>query len=478
MSLQLKFQTDFESFSNDFLDICKTFYPRIELVDDGAIVDYSVEKVDEKNYNLRLEFAGNDEISPQQVEQKFHFDEILSPLKNKSLLKRVSKIFLYDFLSQLSGVALPYGSLTGIRPTKLFHEFTQEGIDARSYFVNELRVSEQKIDLIEEICNNQKKFYVSDEGQVDIFVNIPICVTRCVYCSFISAQLDKIKPLVQPYCDALVEELQETRRLVQAKNYKVRSVYVGGGTPTSLTAQQLDQVLEQCDFGCPEFTVEAGRPDTITREKLDAMARHNVTRISINPQTFCQQTLDFVGRKHSIQDIYDKFELARKYNFDINMDLIAMLPNENLETFSHSVDCAIALKPDNITVHTLAIKRGSRLKEIGYENQLDEELPFKMVDYAYAALKGAGYSPYYMYKQKYVSGNLENIGYCAKNKQCIYNIDIMEELNSIIANGAGGISKRVFPSQNRIERLPIPKAIEVYLERKEASIANKNKFFE
>ncbi|MDE7336758.1 MAG: coproporphyrinogen dehydrogenase HemZ, partial [Clostridia bacterium] len=398
-------------------------------------------------------------------------------IKYKAQVKRHSKASLYKLLSKIANADLPYGSLTGIRPTKLFHEVAAKGIDAEKYFLEVLDVSKQKTSLIKSIVANQKDYYSVSDNEVDIFVNIPICVSRCVYCSFISAQLDKIKKYVSPYCDLLVKEIECSVEIVKENNLKVRSVYIGGGTPTSLDDANFERVIRaSAAFGCKEFTVEAGRPDTITRAKIDIMSKYGVSRISVNPQTFNQKTLDVIGRSHSVEEIYSVYEIARKYDFDINMDLIAMLPDESVEDFKYSVDCAIALQPDNITVHTLAIKKGASLKIDGYENG-EWEKAVAMVDYAYENLIKAGYSPYYMYKQKYMSGNLENVGYCKKDKACVYNIDIMEEISSIIANGAGGISKRIF-KKNRLERLANPKGIDVYLQRREELIKGKKKFFE
>ncbi|MDE6614179.1 MAG: coproporphyrinogen dehydrogenase HemZ, partial [Clostridia bacterium] len=438
----------------------------------------TLNKVREDNFSVEISF-GNEKTNYSFELEKEFLEEQSSPyfqVKYKAQVKRHSKVALYRFLSKMTGVKLPYGSLTGIRPTKLYHEVMTKGIDADKYFLDKLYVSSQKTALIKSIVQNQVEYYNVADNEVDVFVNIPICVSRCVYCSFISAQLDKIKKFVTPYCDLLVKELNGTRQIIKEQGLSVRSVYIGGGTPTSLDDANFERVIKASAFDCKEFTVEAGRPDTITREKLDIMNRYGVNRISVNPQTFNQKTLDAIGRSHSIEEIYSVYKMAREYDFDINMDLIAMLPNESFEDFKYSVDCAIALDPDNITVHTLAIKKGSTLKVDGYESDSWEKAN-AMVDYAYESIVKAGYSPYYMYKQKYMSGNLENVGYCKKGKVCIYNIDIMEEIASIIANGAGGISKRIF-KQGRLERLANPKGLDVYLKRSETLIDDKKIFFE
>ncbi|MBD5100048.1 MAG: coproporphyrinogen dehydrogenase HemZ [Clostridiales bacterium] len=476
--IEIKFQTNAVEFDNDYMDIIRAFDPHIKLSEDGELLKLTLNKVSDYCFCVEISFRQEKLDSNFQLEKEF-LEEESSPyfeVKYKAQVKRHSKVALYRFLSDITKVKLPYGSLTGIRPTKLYHEVMAKGMDADGYFLDKLDVSKSKTSLIKSIVENQVGYYDVAENEVDVFVNIPICVSRCVYCSFISAQLDKIKKFVTPYCDLLVKELNGTRQIIEDRGLSVRSVYIGGGTPTSLDDANFERVIKASAFDCKEFTVEAGRPDTITREKLDIMSKYGVNRISVNPQTFNQKTLDAIGRSHTIEDIYSVYKMAREYDFDINMDLIAMLPNESFEDFKYSVDCAIALDPDNITVHTLAIKKGSTLKVDGYESDSWEKAN-AMVDYAYESLVNSGYSPYYMYKQKYMSGNLENVGYCKKGKVCIYNIDIMEEIASIIANGAGGISKRIF-NQGRLERLANPKGIDVYLQRSEKLIEDKKSFFE
>ena len=477
--IEVNFYTNAQEFENEYLDIVRAFYPHVKIDESADTLGLNLEKSSEYEFCAKISFKDKAREYRYLLEKEFleENDCDCRQIKYKAQVKRHSKAALYKFLSEITGEKLPYGSLTGIRPTKLFHETVEKGIDAEKYFLEILDVSRQKVSLIKNIVENQKIYYKVAENEVDIFVNIPICVSRCVYCSFISAQLDKIKKFVSPYCDLLVKEIQGSQEIVKENNLKVRSVYIGGGTPTSLDNENFQRVIRACSaFDVKEFTVEAGRPDTITREKLDIMNKYGVTRISINPQTFNQRTLDAIGRSHSVEEIYSVFKMARDYDFDINMDLIAMLPGENVDDFKYSVDCAISLQPENITVHTLAIKKGSALKIDGYENG-EWEKAVAMVDYAYESVKNAGYEPYYMYKQKYMSGNLENVGYCKKGKACVYNIDIMEEISSIIANGAGGISKRIF-DKNRLERLADPKGIDVYIQRDKALIDVKKKFFE
>lgn len=375
-------------------------------------------------------------------------------LERKRIEKRYLKIAIYRTLSFLTGVNLPYGCLTGIRPTKLYLEIQNEqgkyAKSAREVFVKDYSVSESKVQLVEKIVNVQRPLRNKSSKEYDVFVFIPFCPTRCAYCSFVSLPIDKQKKLVRPYVDCLIRELEQTKELIRCKKIKVRAVYVGGGTPTSIGAELLDEVLEHCHFGGREFTVEAGRPDTINKDIVDVMKKHGVTRISVNPQTFNDKTLEIIGRRHKCSDTCDAYMLV-KDSFDVNMDLIACLPGETLDDFKRSVDIAVALNPANITVHTLYMKKGSALKQCGYDNT-DYDTAAQMVDYAYSKLTESGFEPYYMYRQKYTSGNLENVGYAKPDKACIYNIDIMEEDTSIIANGANAISKKWDKRRNLITR--------------------------
>lgn len=480
MIYKIKFATNYEKFYNDFMDVVREFSPCVVDCEEGESFDFDLVLSDSGEIDL-----ASGEISAiikSDILQKKYYkinqkiDISSSKLAKIAKIKRICKVALYDVLSELTKITLPYGSLTGIRPTKLYHDILEKGEDAYAQFTQDLRVSGYKANLIRDIVKNQTGIYSKNEGEADVFINIPICPTRCVYCSFISAQLDKVKKQVPLYCDILCRELEDCHRLVKEKGYKIRSVYIGGGTPTCIDDASFERILSLANFGAPEFTVEAGRPDTITENKLKIMDKSGVTRISVNPQTFNQCTLDAIGRRHTVDDIFAVYESARKYPFDINMDLIAMLPGEDFDMFANSVDKAISLAPENITVHTLALKKGSVLKVEGYDNSTDD-LASRMVDYAREAVGKAGYSPYYMYRQKYVSGNLENVGYCKEGKQCIYNIDIMEETSTIIANGAGGISKMLDLSRNALERCANPKGLDVYLARGDEVAAAKRRFF-
>lgn len=469
---RIRFETNAEKYYADYMEVVREFEPHVVDGESGERLFLDLETNGEE-----VKVIISCSLLPENIyEISQKIDISRNNLAKIAQIKRFSKVALYDVLKKLSGVSLPYGSLTGIRPTKLFHDICAQRRDAEREFTEDLRVSESKTRLISDIVRNQSSVYLKEDGVADVFVNIPICPTRCVYCSFISAELPRIKKRVPAYCDLLVKELTDCKKLVADTGYKIRSVYVGGGTPTCISDEDFRRILSLCDFGQKEFTVEAGRPDTITESKLKIMDETGVTRISINPQSFNAATLDAIGRRHSVEDVYRAYEAARKYPFDINTDLIAMLPGEGFEDFARSVDAAIALRPENVTVHTLALKKGSVLKVGGYDNTSDD-LAAKMVDYAREAVTEAGYSPYYMYRQKYVSGNLENVGYSLPDKYCIYNVDIMEETTTIIANGAGGISKKLDIATNSLERCANPKGLDVYLARGEEVFAKKRAFF-
>lgn len=435
-----------EEYLNDLMELVRPFESRTD-VDLKLDVDY----VRQKN-TIRISIY-SDYFDNFQKHYTF-------PIKSKDELerkrkeKRFLKIAIYRTLSFLTGVNLPYGCLTGIRPTKLFleiqNDFKDYGKSAREVFIDDYGVSEGKVNLVEKIVSVQTPIRNKSSKEYDVFVFIPFCPTRCAYCSFVSLPIDKQRKLVEPYVECLIRELEQTKELIRSKKRKIRAVYVGGGTPTSIGAEALDRVLEHCHFGAREFTVEAGRPDTIDEDIVAVMQKHGVTRVSVNPQTFNDKTLEIIGRRHKSSQTYNAYMLV-KDKFDVNMDLIACLPDETFEDFKRSVDIAVALNPANITVHTLYMKKGSALKQGGYDNT-DFDTASKMVDYAYSKLTKSGYEPYYMYRQKYTSGNLENVGYAKPNKACIYNVDIMEEDTSIIANGANAISKKWNKKLNLITR--------------------------
>lgn len=447
---------------------------------------YSTQDIEDKDVEFSIEQSvNNNDIHTICISNIDDFsvtrdDKIIDKKFPDRYKKRYAKIALFDVLSHIfHDKILPWGSLTGIRPTKLYYELIKECdgdyMKALNMLIDTFHVTPEKAQLVKEIIKNQKNI-IKNDNLVDLYVNIPFCPSKCYYCSFISAPIDKCREQLEPYLDALIKEIRAAQDLIIKKNYIVKSIYIGGGTPTILSAEQLDVLLSNINYSVSEFTVECGRPDTITKEKLDVLAKHGVTRISINPQTFCNKTLKEIGRNHTSHDIIEAYKLALNYDFCINMDLIAGLGSETLTTFKRTLNKAIECAPDNITVHTLSIKRGSELKIDGGITSTELNVQ-KMIEYSYPKLIEAGYKPYYMYKQKNMLGNLENIGYF-RDKPSIFNIDSMEEFASIVACGANAISKRYYSLDNKIERFANLKNINEYISRIDEMIEKKNKLFE
>ena len=390
-----------------------------------------------------------------------------SELERKRYEKRYAKLSLYRALCDILHTSLPWGALTGIRPTKLART---QGDGWKNFFLNTMLVSERKTKIVADVLAAQSPYVNIDDDITDLFVSIPLCPTRCAYCSFISCEIDKEKH-VNEYIEALVKEIECARSLGKA----FRSVYVGGGTPVALTDEHFEAILSAIGKQTVEYTIEAGRPDRITESKLDIMKRYGVTRVCVNPQTFSDKTLGLIGRAHTVAETFEKYSLVRSYGFDINVDLIAALPEETFEDFSRSVDIAVSLDPENITVHTLCLKSGSKLKE--QTDRLPKGAVAEMIDYSSETLVKAGYRPYYLYRQKYAADNLENTGYSKKGKECVYNIDVMEEYASVVACGANAISKRVKNRGSDVIRLAAPKNIEAYLGRVEEIVNKKFDLF-
>jgi len=399
-------------------------------------------------------------------------------LAEKRALKRAAKTGCFLLMRELTGVRPPWGSLTGIRPTRLMYELRGEGLEgeaARRVMRERFYVSEEKASLLSDILAMQEGLVDTPENEYDLYIGIPFCTTRCAYCSFASGELGN-GALVEPYLAALRREMALDAALMDELGLKLRAAYMGGGTPTALTAGQLDGLLREAARlfpGAREWTVEAGRPDTIDRDRLQALRDNGIGRICVNPQTFSDGTLRIIGRAHTAAQTVEAYALARSMGFcHINMDLIAALPGETEEDFLCSLARTIELGPESVTVHTLAIKRSSRLHEQGYV-QADAGAAARMVDGARQALARAGYAPYYLYRQKYMAGNLENVGYARPGCACLYNIDNMEETTRILAQGAGAITKWLFPRERRIERAPNVRNIGQYIGRVDEMAARK-----
>ena len=368
----------------------------------------------------------------------------------------------YDLLRAWTGIRPPWGKMTGVRPVRLVHDKRAAGwseAEIDHFFLGRFDCSEQKYRMAKAIADLQEPILRlgSKPKTYSLYLGIPFCPSRCSYCSFVSCNLDRDRELVQPYVDCLCREVQEIRAQAEKAGLRLCSIYIGGGTPTSLSADQLRQLMgtvrENFDLSkVVEYTVEAGRPDCTDAEKLAVIKEYGATRISINPQTFSDEVLANIGRKHSAQDILDCYADARRAGHDdINMDLIAGLPGDTVEGFEHSLRQAIALDPENITVHTLTLKRASR---IVIEDQKEN-------DYADVAamlekchlLAEAGYRPYYLYRQKNTLQNLENVGWCKPGHEGYYNIYIMEEVQTILSAGAGGSTKLVADGGKRMQRI-------------------------
>lgn len=388
----------------------------------------------------------------------------------KRLAKRACKLAFYKVLSQFKG-GLPWGALTGIRPTKMAYMEKSAGRDFKQLF-KKLCVIDPNISLIERVLTAQQGIY--GMGGQDLFVSLPFCPTKCEYCSFITAPIDKTRQYVEDYISCLIKEIYSIKPLLK----NLRSIYIGGGTPFVLDVGQLTPIYaainDICGTNC-EYTVEAGRPDVFTEEKLKISKEFGVNRICVNPQSFNDKTLEVIGRKHTAAQTFKAYEMAAKYGFDINIDLIAGLADETVRDFEYSLDTAISLNPANITVHTLSLKSGAKLKE--NTKRLNVAGVNEMIMLSREKLTKAGYEPYYLYRQKYQAGGLENVGWAKCGKACIYNIDVMEEISDNIAVGANAISKRFYGGEDRIERYAAPKDIPTYIQKVDKIIEERNKLF-
>ncbi|MCD7945448.1 MAG: coproporphyrinogen dehydrogenase HemZ [Clostridiales bacterium] len=390
------------------------------------------------------------------------------------LLQRLIKQSFYLAAVQLLDKKPDWGALTGIRPARLASKALEEGLseeETEQRFLQEYFVSPQRTKLALEAARAGREIQQSlRPEELSLYVGIPFCPTRCAYCSFVSADVQKAMKLVEPYLDTLDREIDAAAEILPRAEAAVRSVYIGGGTPTTLSPAQLDRLLGHIcrafDLSrLSEWTVEAGRPDTITAEKLAVLRQHGVDRVSVNPQTMEDEVLQAMGREHTAADILRAYRLARDSGIPaVNMDLIAGLPRDTVEGFRYSLDTVMDLEPENITVHTLALKKGSRLILERQGLPTGEETA-QMLDYAWPRLAEAGYRPYYLYRQKYMSGALENIGWCKPGYEGLYNVCIMEELHTILALGAGGSTKLTDPSTGKIVRMTNPKYPYEYIQR-------------
>ncbi len=445
--------------ASELNELACEFYGGAEI---PVFVDFN-EKENELFYSVKAEIGGENIIKTYAYAKNY-----CGALDKKRHVKRYAKLSLYLFLSEALKVELPWGALTGIRPTKLYYQQPEQ--NRKAFLQDEMRVSPKKFDVLKKIAAAQKDYYFPDENACAFYVGIPFCPTRCQYCSFISSEISKCS-FVEEYVDALCKEIEASKSLVK----NLRSVYIGGGTPSSLPLKLLERVLDAVGEVDCEYTVEAGRADCINDELLSLLKEHGVGRVCVNPQTFCDETLALMGRNHTAEQAEKAYLLAKKYGFIVNMDLIAGLPLETFETFKATLEKALELRPDNLTVHTLCLKKGSKLKELC--SRLPEGEIEKMIDYSSRRTGEEGYNPYYLYRQKYMAGNLENTGYSLLGKECVYNVDVMEEIAQNVACGANAVSKIINLGEGRIERYGAPKDIRTYIDKIDEIIAKKAKLF-
>lgn len=375
----------------------------------------------------------------------------------------VSAQLLYKLLCDFTGLTQPWGILTGVRPVKLLRRLAEKSSEEQAVkkFEKDFFVSNEKIALSRETEHNERKILeLSKPESFSLYVGIPFCPSRCSYCSFVMASIERAEKLIEPYTKLLCEEIKRTAEIANKLGLRLETVYFGGGTPTTLSAEQLDTVLRTVNKSfdmstCREFTVEAGRPDTIDIAKLFALKENKVDRISINPQTVNDEVLKTIGRKHTAQQFFDAFELARKCGFDnINTDLIAGLPTDTPESFKNSLDSIVRLNAEYITVHTLCMKRASRLTTEGVTLDLQQARDAReMLAYTQNILGQNEYIPYYMYRQSRMVGNLENVGWSKKGFESLYNVYVMDETHTILACGSGGVTKLKRNNPDYLERI-------------------------
>ena len=463
MDNMIYIKIDNDTFYDDAIVLVRSFYPRMEV---KAYKQDTVVTEDDKVIDITVpDMTG---LNKSEMHDKF-------------------KSYLYDRLSQMTGKTLPWGYLTGVRPSKIAYVMLEDGEDEQTikkHFVNKHKASEKKASLAINVAKKEMDILnkIDYKNGYSLYIGIPFCRTRCYYCSFPANPLKQFGHLRMEYVQKLIEEVKGMAKILKDTNKEIETLYIGGGTPTALEKEELDILItalyKELDLSkIKEFTVEAGRPDSITRGKLEVLKKHNVSRISINPQTMNDETLEKIGRAHSVSDIVDCFNMAREIGFDnINMDLILGLVDEDLEMVRNTLEEIKKLNPESLTVHTLAVKRASKLKEDieNYELTRYEEM-IKMIDLSMEYAKEMGLNPYYMYRQKHMLGNLENIGYAKEGYECIYNIQIMEEKQSNYALGAGSISKFVYVDEDRIERVENVKNVEQYIDRVDEMIERKRK---
>ena len=467
-------------FEYDIHSIVKAFYP----AETVKVFEQGTKEFISDGSSPAISIAFSEDIIEVILGGNRECAELTEP-GNRAAVKNDLKKLLYRMLTEHTGKQLPWGTLTGIRPTKIAMQLLEEGKsreDILAYMNETYLCSPQKALLSADIAAREREILkdIHYEEGYSLYIGIPFCPTTCLYCSFTSYPICAWKKRVGEYLTALEKEMDFVR--TACADRILDSVYIGGGTPTTLEADELERLLSRIrgtfDFSqVKEFTVEAGRADSITRDKLRVLKKYGVSRISVNPQTMNQQTLDLIGRRHTVDQVKEAFYMAREEGFDnINMDLILGLPGEKKEQVTHTIQEVCALRPDSLTVHSLAVKRASRLSQWIEENGIETlSNTDETMEIAAQGAARLGMEPYYLYRQKNMSGNFENVGYAAPGRAGIYNILIMEEKQTIMALGAGTISKAVYPD-GRIERCDTVKDVGLYIEKIDEMIEKKKRF--
>ena len=441
-------------------NLLRVFFPEekvlfAEKVQEGE--DYCVFETDGGKIRIELSFSGEKLLK----EENFCFSDKLDNETEESFLERKGAIMLFELLCSYTSYTPPWGILTGVRPAKLMTKLVSSMGEEKAvdYFINELKVSEEKTSLALMVAKNEAPLMeINTEKSYSLYISIPFCPSRCSYCSFISHSNESAKKLMPSYVEKLCEEIRVTGDIAKELGLTLESIYMGGGTPTTLTAELLKRVTDAISESFPvstvrEYTIEAGRPDSVTDEKLEVIKNCGATRISINPQTFSDDVLKTIGRNHTAQMTVDAFLQAREKGFNnINMDLIAGLPTDTVENYEATLCKALSFSPENITVHTLALKRSSTIvtEKRGTNSG---ETASKMLSFTQKMLLNEGYIPYYMYRQSKCLGNLENVGWAKKGYEGLYNVYMMEEIHSVFAVGAGAVTKLKAPHDSSIDRV-------------------------
>ncbi|MBE6052465.1 MAG: coproporphyrinogen III oxidase [Clostridium sartagoforme] len=441
---------------------------------------------------IKFEEYGDYIINIEEDKISFLFNEFYRECKVSDNIKEDIKRLIFSSLKEITGDYYPWGILVGIRPSKIALKYLEEGKSEEEIidiFEKRHLASEEKARLCIQVAKKEKEIVNKDEKNIAIYIGMAFCPTRCFYCSFTANPIGGNKKLVNPYLEALTYEIREMKKYVDERNLRIESVYFGGGTPTAVNNDEFESIMMEIydafvnNRDIMEFTVECGRPDSITLEKLETMKRYKTTRISINPQTMNDNTLKMIGRGHSSKEVIDKFKLARELGFnDINMDMIIGLPGEGIREAKHTAEEILKLKPDSLTVHGLSLKRASILYENfilkqGIQIKKQDELSL-MYEVSRDLAKSLDIEPYYMYRQKNMVGNMENLGYSKEGKECLYNIQMIEDKQTIIALGADAVSKVVFLDENRIERFGNVKDIREYTSRIKEMVEEKRKLLD